>query len=188
MTVYKKKSVARYAKTLEKEFESNRSVVFLCGPTYSDPPTLGAQVRRTLEKSIASAGFEVVLGEDDGLLALQARYGKYAHQNEMHFVLDQAAAIVLVAGSPGGFCELGMFADRLPEMKDVAHDFILVVEEKYRPAPSYLNLGPARVVQDLRLLVYADFANFDPTEIVARLIRRRTLYRIDSRGRPHKAP
>jgi hypothetical protein len=182
-----KPSVKRYSATLANEFASNPVVVFLCGPSRNRLPESGAALRIRLEEALSSAGFEVVLGEDDGLLDLQKRYGNYAHQNELQFVKDQAAAVVLVASSVGSFCELGMFADRL--VSDDANrrcDVILIASEAYEKDPSYFNHGPARAVGDFGIVHYADFAGFDVALVVDRLRRRRTVFKSSKRGRPRK--
>ena len=96
-----KQSIERHRTTLETEFSSNAMVVFLCGPSSKRRPEAGAELRFRLGEALTAAWFEVVLGEDDGLVFLQEKYGKYAQENELHFVIDQAAAIVLVADSVG---------------------------------------------------------------------------------------
>src|SRR5687768_13494962 len=114
----KKFSVERFAASLEAEFATNPMVVFLCGPSERRRPEPGAELRARLREALEREKFEVVLGEDDGLATLQAIYKLYAHNNELRFVEDQAAAIVLIADSVGSFCELGMFADRFVDDRD----------------------------------------------------------------------
>lgn len=182
----KKRSVSRYAKTLYKEFQSNSLTVFLCGPSYTKRPEAGAELRFRLEQALTNEGFEVVPGEDDGLVSLQETYGKYAHQNEREFVTSQAAAIVLVADSAGSLCELGMFADRITELNSPAQAFVVLMEERYKGDNSYINLGPAKVVEDMKKLIYADFSNFNESEVVDYLKRLRTVVISERRGRPRR--
>jgi hypothetical protein len=184
----KKASVARFASTLAAEFADKPLVVFLCGPSISSPKP-SAELRLRLQAALELSGFEVVLGEDDGLGSLQALYKMYAHQNELRFVEDQAAAIVLIADSPGSFCELGMFADRYSKERDAnsARDFILVVDEQYASDPSYVNLGPALAVTDFGIVYWANFRTFDVEKVTGRLSRRRSLWMSEKRGRPRGA-
>jgi hypothetical protein len=125
-----------------------------------------------------------VLGEDDGLEDLQARYGMYAHLNERHFVANEASAIVLIAHSVGSYCELGMFADRLAaDEEGVRKDFILITDEQFVGATSYFNLGPAKVVADHWIVYPTDFDNFELNPLIARLKGRRAILITDRRGR-----
>jgi hypothetical protein len=180
-----KPSVERYRAALEAEFASNAMVVFLCGPSATRRPEPGAELRVRLQDALTAANFEVVLGEDDGLEHLQKMYGKYAHENERHFVESQAAAVVLVAASIGSFCELGMFADRLvTERNRASKDFILIADAKYEHDPSYFNLGPAKVVQHFWTVHYTDFSTFDVAQVVDRLKGRRSIFKSETRGRP----
>ena len=180
-----KQSIERHRTTLEAEFSSNAMVVFLCGPSSKRRPEAGAELRFRLGEALTAAGFEVVLGEDDGLEFLQKKYGKYAHENELHFVIDQAAAIVLVADSVGSYCELGMFADRMVyEHRSASQDFVLIARAEFEADPSYFNRGPAKVVADFWTTYYVDFATFDVQGVVERLRRRRTIFVTETRGRP----
>jgi hypothetical protein len=183
-----KHSVIRYGEALEKEFSDNQLVVFLCGPSETRRPEAGAELRHRLKVALSKANFEVVLGEDDGLENLQAKYGLYAHENERKFVADQMAAIVLVADSPGSFCELGMFVHSQIELgQSSSQDFILIANIKYKDAPSYFNLGPAKLVGDFWVVHYVNFEDFDPSVVVERLRRRRAIWISDLRGRPRRA-
>src|SRR3989304_2818169 len=102
-----KPSVSRLRDDLEKLFSKNRMVVFLCGPTLkARVKGPGARLRKKLEKALSDDGFEVVLGEDDGLEELRKRYTGYAHENELKFIRNECGAIVLIADSVGSYCEL----------------------------------------------------------------------------------
>jgi len=179
-----KTSIARYAALLAKESASKTMVVFLCGPSLSDKANPGTALRAKLEKLLESYEFEVVLGEDDGLVELQRMYRQYAHENELLFIRKEAAAIVLIASSVGAYCELGLFAyDHSKSGRDT-RDFILIIDEKFKGAKSYLGLGPAQAIEDFGKVYYADLATFDGGEVVERLARRRAVWFSDKRGRP----
>ena len=72
-------SVEKYAEELSVIFDENQAVVFLCGPTLTDLSKPGAKLRLKLKDQLESEGFEVVLGEDDGLESLRARAKTTSH-------------------------------------------------------------------------------------------------------------
>lgn len=180
-----KDSIKRYAEILKKESIGKTMVVFLCGPSLSDKSNPGVPLRERLEKKLAASGFEVVLGEDDGLADLQKTYNKYAHVNELLFIQKEAAAVVLIASSVGAYCELGLFAFEHPQATGESRDFILIIDEKYKGAPSYLRLGPAQAIEDFGKVYYVNLSTFDENEVVERLARRRAVWFSDKRGRPN---
>lgn len=184
-----KQSIERYGESIVEAFAGKSMVVFLCGPTYKNKADPGSKLRKRLEDALVADNFEVVLGEDDGLLELQQTYSKYAHENEIDFIDDQAAAIVLVAASVGSFCELGLFSYLLPRQKKQdkpSRDFILIVEAQFEKHASYFNAGPARAVEDYGKVHFVDFDSFDVQIVVQRLARRRTHWISEKRGRPRQ--
>lgn len=186
-----KPSVERYRDELEDAFASNPMVVFLCGPSLS-AGTPGAGLRARLKDMLEEDGFEVVLGEDDGLEDLRARFkGIYAHMNELEFLRRQCGAIVLIADSVGAYCELGLFAyehtkERKQKKGKPNQDFILIISEKYAGRPSYLNEGPAKAIRDFGALHYVDLSAFDGKPVLQRLQGRRATFVVERRGRPPK--
>lgn len=179
----RKKATELFAEQLEKEFAMNDFVVFLCGPTLSDLTLPGASLRSQLRDAFVTEGFDVVLGEDDGLEEPRLKFNLYAHENELRFIENHCGAVVLVATSVGAFCELGLFS--YAKTHDANHpDFILIVDEKYKDDKSYFNEGPAAAVEDYGKVFFGDLDNFDIAPIVKRLSRRRTVYPTDKTGRP----
>lgn len=168
--------VKSYADKVGALFDENKAVVFLCGPTLADLSNPGAQLRQDLKVQLEAEGFEVVLGEDDGLEDLRAKYTGYAHENELQFIQGHCNAVVLIAHSVGAFCELGLFAFNQARGTDNKTDFILIIAEEYKGDKSYLNEGPAAAIEDFGKVFYANFGAFDSSELMARLKRRRHLY------------
>lgn len=180
-------SIQRYGDELAEVFSGQRMVVFLCGPSLQDLSVEGAQLRADLLQALQAEGFDVVLGEDDGLEDLRARYGLYAHENELQFIQGQCNAVVLIASSPGALCELGLFAYKKAHSEDSKTDFVLVLAERYLGMQSYINEGPASAIGDFGKVFYGDLEAFDVAPIVKRLVRRRAVYFTDTRGRPPKS-
>lgn len=161
-------------------------VVFLCGPTLTID-SAGARLRRRLKDALEQRQFEVVLGEDDGLEETRLKVANsYAHHNELDFIRKECGAVVLVAGSIGSFCELGLFAHEHTLKNQNSCDFILFVEDKYEQDKSYMNEGPAKAIGDYGLVRYVDFDSASIDDVVSRLERRRSVYIRDGRGRPTK--
>lgn len=188
MAVYKssRPSVQQFRAEVEKAFAENPMVVFLCGPSVKRR-TAGAKLRAKLQNLLEKEGFEVVLGEDDGLEALRQEFkGVYAHLNELAFLRKQCGAIVLIADSVGAYCELGLFAYEHTKDERKSRDFILIISDKYAGKTSYLNEGPAKAVRDFGALHYADLKDFDCAPILERLQGRRAVFVVDRRGRPIK--
>jgi hypothetical protein len=181
-----KPSVERHRLELERAFSGNPMVVFLCGPSLKiDTP--GARLRGKLKEMLEKDQFEVVLGEDDGLEDLRAKFkGIYAHINELEFLRGQCGAIVLIADSVGAYCELGLFAYEHTGEDNRGRDFILIVANKYEGKASYLNEGPARAVADHGALYYVDLETFDGQAVLKRLQGRRATFIVEKRGRPSK--
>ncbi|NMY53325.1 hypothetical protein [Pseudomonas sp. WS 5011] len=176
-------SVERFAKSAKDLYSDNRMVVFLCGPTLSDLSNSAATLRKRLLDELMQDGFEVVLGEDDGLEELRKKFTKgYAHDNELEFIKNECGAIVLVAGSVGSFCELGLFVHWV--QNNHGCDLILLVDEQFKDDKSYFNEGPARAADDFGRTYYVDFGSFDISPILSRLRGRRSSYFNSGRGRP----
>ena len=182
-----KSSVERFGRDLKMVFADNRMVIFLCGPSLASERA-GAKLRGRLKDDLEKEGFEVVLGEDDGLEELRRQFqGLYAHENELEFIKKECGAIVLIADSVGAYCELGLFAYVQAHDDTNRRDFILIVDREFEHQPSYLNEGPAKAIHHFGVVYYADLLSFDCSEVVERLQGRRAVYFLDGRGRPPKA-
>lgn len=182
----KKPSVERFADSIREIYSGNRMVVFLCGPSLRDAEGNSAsKLRKRLLEELEKNGFEVVLGEDDGLEDVRLNLtGGYAHDNELEFIRRECAAIVLVAGSVGSFCELGLFVHWLAHEANGQCDFVLIANEDYKNHKSYFNEGPARAVGDFGKMMFVNFETADIQPIIRRLQGRRSTHLIDGRGRP----
>ncbi len=181
-----KESVTRFGKDLEEIFSDKRSVVFLCGPSIKKPDSPGAKLRKKLEEALKSEGFEVVLGEDDGLEEIRNKYSNYAHENELLFIQDHCNAVIIIASSVGAYCELGLFSYKKVHGLENKTDFILVISDEYKGQKSYLNEGPAAAIDDFGKVYYGNLEEFDYSEIIQRLKRRRAVYFTSFKGRPRK--
>ncbi|MHB8564117.1 MAG: hypothetical protein ACYDDA_09285 [Acidiferrobacteraceae bacterium] len=183
MASTEKPSIERFGKDLSELFRSNRMVVFLCGPSLKETnPTPGAVLRKKLQEILEKDGFEVVLGEDDGLEWLRKRYLRMAHLNELAFVEEECGAIVLIADSVGSYCELGLFSYIQPHHSHKI-DFILIIDAQHELKPSYLNAGPAQAVKSYGLVVYAKLDEYEGEDILMRLQDRRAIYLHEGRGK-----
>lgn len=181
-----KPSVKRFAASIADLYCDNRMVVFLCGPSLKEVETKpAARLRKRLLDEMTNDGFEVVLGEDDGLenLRLHTTSG-YAHDHELEFIRRECAAIVLIASSVGSFCELGLFVHWLAHESQGSCDFILIADEAFKDDVSYFNQGPARAADDYGRAIYVDFETADTKPIINRLRGRRSTHFLDGRGRP----
>ena len=181
-----KPSIARFAESVQELYKNNRAVVFLCGPTLKDAATnSAAALRLRIRDALVAEGFEVVLGEDDGLEDVRLNVSDgYAHDNELEFVQRECSAIVLVANSVGSFCELGLFVHWLAGSADRTCDLILLADQQYENHQSYFNEGPARAAADFGKAMFVDFATLDIAPIVKRLKGRRSTHFCHGRGRP----
>lgn len=181
-----KTSVNQFGRDLEEIFSKRKSVVFLCGPSEKNMNHPGAKLRKELEKSLEKEGFEVILGEDDGLENIRNKYSNYAHENELLFIQKHCNAVILIASSVGAYCELGLFSYKKVHDFENKTDFILIISDHYKGAPSYLNEGPAAAIDDFGKVYYGDLDSFDYSEIISRLKRRRAIYFTSHKGRPPK--
>jgi len=179
-------SVKKYRQDLAEIFSSNPFVVFLCGPTLSDLTKPGAQLRKDIKVALESDGFEVVLGEDDGLEDTRLNFGLNAQDNEMEFIKKHCNAIVIVGYSVGSYCELGLFSYQKAHKLKENVDFILLLDETHEEIKSYLNVGPATAVNHTGRVFYTDLRTFDIMMILERLRERRSIWMMDKRGRSRK--
>lgn len=178
------KSTEKYAKDLADLMTDKSFVVFLCGPSLEDENAEGSKLRKWLKGALEAEGFDVVLGEDDGLEEPRLRHHIYAHLNEMWFIENgYCNAVVLIASSVGAYCELGLFSYKKALSKNKHPDFILIISDRYRDKKSFLNLGPALAIKDNGVVYYADLESFDGKEVINRLKRHRTAYFMDRKGR-----
>lgn len=161
-------------------------VVFLCGPSLAlANDSAGAALRKRIKETLEQEGFEVVLGEDDGLEDVRlTETGGYAHENELEFISRECGAVVLVADSVGSFCELGLFVHWLSKNPDRMCDFILLADAQYEGARSYFNEGPAIAADHFGRTLFVDFSNADISPVLKRLKGRRSSHFFAGRGRP----
>jgi hypothetical protein len=184
-----RESVRNFAKDLEGAFGEKNYVVFLCGPTLkivgkdADKDNAAA-LRLRLKIELESEGFEVVLGEDDGLEGLRTKYSGMAHENELQFIQGQSNAVLLIASSVGSFCELGLFSHQHVRENTRGTDFILILDEKFKNDISYLNEGPAKAIDNYGKLVHGDFFDFDINPVLERLKIWRNVWSTRRKGRP----
>jgi len=182
-------AVLRYREEAGKFKPAKKFTVLLCGPSFS-AGTSGAKLRRSLQKELEKNQFEVIPGEDEGLKDVQINItGADALTNEVEFCLSQCGAVVIVADSPGAFCELGAFTAYFSFGEHRGRfrsscDFIVLMKKAYEVDKSFLNLGPAAVIRAHGSVEYVDFGKFDTSKIVERLKTRRAVVMRDDRGRP----
>ena len=89
------KATELFAENLAHIFSEKDFVIFLCGPTLKDLDFPGAKLRSKLKEAFEKEGFDVVLGEDDGLEEPRLKYDLYAHENELRFIENHCNAVVL---------------------------------------------------------------------------------------------
>lgn len=210
-----KPSVKRHGEILKGLSEDASFTVFLCGPTLSalsndgsqgviagiknllgvkKKPSAGLQpaaaIRRRLIDDLEANGFEVVLGEDEGLEDERLKHGMNAQDNELQFVKNCCNAVVIVASSVGSFCELGLFSwhyvhkEGQINSRELPPAFIVLVDKKFESHKSYLNEGPVRSIMAFGHAMFVDYENFDPDQIIKILKERRSVQTQDKRGRP----
>jgi len=182
------KSLELYSQELAELYHSKKFAVLLCGPTLGDLNTLGKpgeSLRKKLKDALEEKGFDVILGEDDGLEEPRLQYGMDAQENEMSFVKKHCNAIVLIASSIGAYCELGLFSYYKIHSTDKL-DFILIISDEHEGKKSYLNLGPATAVEHWGKVYYEDLEKFEVSSVVKRLEQRRAVLWMDDKGRPKR--
>lgn len=167
-------------------------IVFLCGPA-SKTRSASAKLRTAIKRALLREGFDVVIGEDDGINAKELTgIGINAQDSELEFIRRNCNAVVIIADSVGSFCELGLFSWHFVHQDGVLNsrtDCIVLVNAKYKADKSYLNLGPAAAVNGFGRLDFVDFGSFTPKTVVDRLKAQRGVYAVDNRrGRPRSAP
>jgi hypothetical protein len=129
--------------------------IFLCGAN----PRSGKGVRNSLGRALAtskgrrwsatskamqwSERYVVYYPEEffDGLMSGPHRYDLLTLENILAEAVD---AVVLVVESPGAIAELGAFANH-PSLRK---KLIVIQDEKYRHAKSFIGHGPVRLLMD----------------------------------------
>ncbi len=165
-------------------------IVFLCGPNLS-LQSRSARLRRRIKRDLERDGFEVVLGEDEGLdNATLKNISVNPQDNEVEFIRKYCGAVVIVADSVGAFCELGLFSWHLVHNEGLFDGnktyCIVLINEKYQDDESYLNLGPVAAVDVFGRVEFINYAEYDCDKILTRLRQRRGFFTVDKRGRPRK--
>lgn len=187
--------ISAYRTALFEALQDTRFIVFLCGPSLRDRKNAGARVRREIKKRLEKHGVEVVLGEDDGLEDVRLAFGVNAQDNELEFIKRSCDTVIIVAGSVGSFCELGLFTWHYAHREGVLtragrKDLIVLIERKYEKRSgrrkSYLLEGPAKAAHGFGLVEYIDFQSVDVEKVVARVLERRATFIQDRRDRPRK--
>lgn len=182
-------SVQRLQHDVDEMFENQTFVIFLCGPSLKDATTKpSAALRKKLMDELENEGFEVVLGEDDGLEELRKKYMGLAHENELDFIIKESSAVILIADSVGSFCELGLFSYFHYIENPRKTDFLLILDEQYQSDESYLNNGPAKAISVEGQVFHTNFSSFDIKPLVERLRIKRTIWIRQGKGSPKRGP
>ena len=185
MTQYQP-SVQRFREELIEMHSTNAFVVFLCGPTLNDcSKKPSSKLRKRLKEELEENDFEVILGEDDGLIKLGEQFKGMAHENELRFIEKESGAVVLIADSVGSFCELGLFSYTHYTQNENNVDFILILNEEFENADNYLNAGPKTAIKNMGgEVIYGNFKHFDTDPIIKRLQIRRSVWFNHGKGKP----
>lgn len=178
--------IAKFRNELMELHKEAPFVIFLCGPSVGTLEALGATLRKRIHDALVSNGFNVFLGEDDGLEELRRMYSTNAQSNELQFIENHCNAIILIASSVGAYCELGAFTKHILDSgKDI--DFILLIDKEHEGKASYLNYGPAAIVEHkIGKVFYEELDAYDVDAIVERLKQNRSMFFMDRRGKPPK--
>jgi hypothetical protein len=183
MKVDLKQSVIHFSEDMDEIFSKNKFVIFLCGPTLDlVGKDKAADLRKKLKEEFEKEGFEVVLGEDDGLEYLREKYDGMAHENELQFIQGYSNAVVLIASSVGSFCELGLFSHQHVRNNENRTHFILIVDEKYKNEGSYMNEGPVLAIDLYGDVFHVDFVNFNTAPLLKRLKSWRSVWATSGKG------
>ena len=62
----------------------------------------------------------------------------------------------------------------------------MIISEQFKRDKSYLNEGPAAAIEDYGKVYYGDLQNFDYSDVLQRLKRRRSIWATSYQGRPPK--
>ena len=147
--------------------------VFLCGPAMGGKVKSPAQkLRHRIGRALKKEGFLIVLGEDDGILNKEiTSLGVNAQDNELQFIDKSCDAIVIVASSPGSFCELGLFSWHFSNDREkyANKNCVVLIDVAYQKDKSYLNLGPAKAVLAYGHVEFVDFSSYNPRGLYERL-------------------
>jgi hypothetical protein len=179
------KIVEAHSRQLIDAVNDNPYVVFLCGPALSNFNDVGSRLRMRILQALNLLNFEVFLGEDDGLENARINTGLNAQDNELEFIKNHCDAVVIVAGSPGSFCELGLFSwhisrpDHFLKTRRKSIDCILLVDEKFKGGRSYFNEGPSASVMAFGAVYHVDFSVCSIDPIIDRLKQRRVVSSLD---------
>jgi hypothetical protein len=205
-----KKSVAKHVTWLQELSEDAPYTVFLCGPSLENQvatisagitgkiksifgrrkkTSASAQLRQRLLNDLIGEGFDVVLGEDDGLEEGRIRVGLNAQDNELEFISRQCNAVIVIADSVGAFCELGLFSWHFVHKDGRIGDenkpaFIVIINKEYQDHKSYFNEGPVGSIHGFGYVYYVDYESYDLADITKMLSNRRIIETLDKRGRP----
>ena len=185
-------AVKAHIKELRELSDTTHFTVFLCGPKLdSADPKPSAKLRQRLIDLLKENGFDVVLGEDDGLEEERIRVGLNAQDNELEFVSKQCNAIILLADSVGAFCELGLFSWHFVHNDGRIHNevtpiFVVLVDHQYQDHNSYLNEGPVGSLSGFGQVQFVDYGNFDTDSLLKMLKNVRSIQSVDRRGRSRK--
>ncbi|WP_139311669.1 hypothetical protein [Desulfovibrio sp. DV] len=153
--------ISKYERTIQEIADSSPYVVFLCGPSMKSYTKPSSSLRKLIKDELESESFEVVLGEDDGLVDLQTDLGGDAQTNELGFFINNANAIVLIADSPGSFAELGLFSHVHSALQKQVQ-FILIIDKSFESDECYISQGPIRIVDVHGKIFFIDYNENDP--------------------------
>lgn len=181
----------QHSEGLLRDAGKSSFIVFLCGPNLSLRSS-SARLRKKIKRDLEKDGFEVVLGEDEGLDNTKLKGISINPQdNEVEFIRKYCGAVIIVADSVGAFCELGLFSWHLVHNNgffDANKTYcVVLINQKYKSDKSYLNLGPVAAVDAFGRVEFINYADYDSGQILTRLRQRRGILTLDRRGRPRKA-
>lgn len=130
--------------------------IFLAGPfiNINEPPdhednstTDSKVLRYTIYTYLNSRGHNIYLGEDHALRTIgEKHYGPLSNAvvYERHYITKQIDIVILLLSSPGSFCEAGDWTST----QDICKIMLMIIDEKFKGQPSYINDGIAKFAKN----------------------------------------
>jgi hypothetical protein len=164
--------------------------VLLCGPSLSETERSdGARLNSRLKSLFESEGFDVILGENDGLKNID--FSKHGNSivGEFEFVKSSCNAVVIIAETIGAWCELSLFSWQIandPKARNRAVDLIVLISDEHITGNEFFRAGTYSLVNSYGKADFVCLAQYDPTILLERLRGRRLIYATNSARKPRK--
>ncbi|MGN7161759.1 esterase/lipase family protein [Sphingomonas sp. SAFR-052] len=182
--------IEAHRKSLMDAGDERPFTILLCGPTIKESDlSPAAQLCSKIKNLLESDGFQVVIGQSQGMT--DSRLGDESNTlgRELNFIGNSCNAVVVIASGAAGWSELGLFGWHMASNKSIRAkgvDIVVIADSADAVGHNFLASGPVAYGEAVGRADITSLQTYNPETVLHRMRARRSMYVMDRRGRPKR--